>query len=85
MSNKIYCFDTNSLIEPWTKYYSYDMHPAFWKHIELLIKRNRLITSSEVYKEVERKQDSLKDWMKVQKELLVRPITLTTQHLPCIL
>jgi len=68
MSDLIYSFDSSSLIHAWRRAYRPRNFPTFWKMMEELIDEKRLKISSEVYKELEKKDDDVFLWCKKHKE-----------------
>jgi predicted nucleic acid-binding protein len=66
MAKKIYCFDTSALLQPWNTYYSMQFFPDFWNVIEALAREGILFCTEEVYREIEKKDDSLAAWVKEQ-------------------
>jgi hypothetical protein len=56
-----YCFDSSALIEAWTRYYPPDVMPGLWLKLDELASSGRMLISSEVLDELERKQDGLSD------------------------
>ncbi len=70
-----YCFDANAFIEPWTKYYSPELVPGYWRKIDQLAQAGRIICPTEVYNEITNCDDGLARWIKDRKDLIVRPST----------
>ena len=65
MSNKVYIFDTNCFIEPWNKFYSHSSFGDYWDTFILnSLKDSEILMMDQVYLELERKKDSLLDWIK---------------------
>jgi len=60
--DNIYCIDTSSLID--LKKFPQDIFPSLWQSIERLANEKRLIAPIEVKKEIEKKDDELKQWVK---------------------
>ncbi|MBL7147424.1 MAG: DUF4411 family protein [Nanoarchaeota archaeon] len=63
-----YVIDASSLIE-FNRRYPIDVFPNLWKNVETLINMGLLISPKEVFKEIARGDDSLKEWAKKQKKL----------------
>lgn len=70
MHNK-YCLDTNIFIEGWNKYYSPLFCFGYWEIIEKLSKEGIVFIPEEVKKEIDKIDDSLKDWLK-NKPYMIR-------------
>lgn len=62
--SKIYCLDTNVLIEPWNKYYSMDLCPEYWDVIDDLASKGIVFCTKLVRKEIENIDDKLNLWVK---------------------
>lgn len=63
-----YIIDASSLIE-FNRRYPIDVFPKLWRNVEDLINKGLLISPKEVFKEIARGDDSLKEWAKKQKKL----------------
>lgn len=66
-----YCVDTSGWLDGWQRHYPPDVFPTLWAKIEAQITIGEIISSEEVYFEVERKSDDLHDWLKARKHMLV--------------
>ena len=66
-----YCIDTSSHHGCLDPLVPIDHFPGLWKQMELLIKQGRLISSEEVLHEIERKDDTLHDWVKQRSSMFV--------------
>jgi hypothetical protein len=66
-----YCVDTSGWLDGWQRYYPADVFPTLWSRIDDVIKAGEIISSEEVYLELERKSDELHHWIKDRKEMLV--------------
>ena len=51
--------------------YPPDVFPSLWAKMDGLITSGEIISSEEVYFELERKSDDLHDWIKARKQMLV--------------
>ncbi len=67
----VYCIDTSSLLEAWTRQYPRVVFPSLWEKIEALIATGRLCSPEEIRIELERKEDELGKWAKAQSGLFV--------------
>lgn len=66
-----YCVDTSGWLDGWQRQYPPDVFPTLWTKIDALILAGEIISSEEVYFELERKSDDLHDWIKSRKQMLV--------------
>ena len=66
-----YCVDTSGWLDGWQRQYPPDVFPTLWAKIDALIRAGEIISSEEVYFELERKSDDLHDWIKSRKQMLV--------------
>jgi hypothetical protein len=69
----IYCIDTSALIDL-DRLYSKEVFPSLWeRHFVEIVEQGRLISPYEVREELERKDDELWNWIKVNcKNLFIR-------------
>lgn len=65
----IYCFDTSSFINPWSKSYPIANFPTFWEKLDDMINAGDLIAPMEVFIEIEKQEDELYKWVKARKQL----------------
>lgn len=70
----VYCVDTSGWLDGWERQYPPDVFPTLWTKIEELIDAEEIISSEEVYVELQKKADELHDWVKNRKQMLV-PLT----------
>ena len=66
-----YCVNTSGWLDGWQRHYPPDVFPSLWSKLDELIKNGEIISSEEVYIELERKSDELHDWVKARKHMLV--------------
>jgi len=66
-----YCVDTSAWLDGWQRHYPPDVFPSLWAKLDSLIEQGEVISSEEVYVELERKSDDLHDWIKARKQMLV--------------
>ncbi|MBE0543666.1 MAG: DUF4411 family protein [Verrucomicrobia bacterium] len=66
-----YCVDTSGWLDGWQRHYPPDVFPTLWAKIDALVTAGEIISSEEVYFELERKSDDLHDWVKARKQMLV--------------
>ncbi|MFH1730106.1 MAG: DUF4411 family protein [Planctomycetota bacterium] len=57
-----YCIDTSSLMDAWRRWYPPDLFPSLWAKLDELVSNGDLISSEEVLRELERKEDGLLAW-----------------------
>jgi uncharacterized protein DUF4411 len=67
----IYCFDTSAFIQGWNDLYPPDTFPDLWERIVALIEEQRIVAPDEVFRELGRKDDQLKAWAKVHRQVFV--------------
>lgn len=60
---RIYCLDSNALIEPWNKYYTVERCPEYWDIIDQLAQQGTVFCALEVKHEIEKSDDGLKKWI----------------------
>ena len=66
-----YCFDTSAFLNPFKRYYSFELFPSFWRGIEERIEAGTIVTSELVRDELEQKEDGLSEWLRKQERLVV--------------
>ena len=59
----IYCLDTNVFIQAWTKYYHIDFFGDYWRKLDELAQAGVVFATSEVKREIDKIDDTLKDWL----------------------
>lgn len=65
---KSYCIDTSSIINLF-RYYPKDIFEGLWNRLEELIQKGLIISHETVLKELEKKDDEVKDWCKNHKKI----------------
>ncbi|CAO80131.1 DUF4411 family protein [Candidatus Cloacimonas acidaminovorans] len=75
---KVYCLDSNALIEPWNKYYSPKISNYF-DILERLIIENRIFCTEEVALEIKKGDDLLYKWLKKNESNFVKTIDSDVQ------
>lgn len=68
-----YSLDTSALIEPWTRRYPPDVFPGVWSWLEARISIGEVRAIDEVRTELERQDDALLAWCRVQANLFAVP------------
>lgn len=68
MSGTVYSFDTSALIHAWRRAYRPKSFPTFWDRMDDLVAEGRLKISSEVYAELEKKDDDVFNWCKERRD-----------------
>lgn len=63
MSQESYSLDTNSLLLSWYQTYRPTSFPSFWTHLDNLMSNGRAFVSSEVLRELSRKNDDVHTWV----------------------
>lgn len=61
---KIFCLDTNVLIQAWQKYYSPKFCPDYWSVLNQLGEKGSIFLPQAVYEEIEKTDDELLTWVK---------------------
>lgn len=59
-----YCLDSSALIQGWNALYPPASFPGLWARIEALVDAGEIVSSEEVRREIEAKDDVLLDWCK---------------------
>lgn len=75
----MFCFDSSAFINPFRRYYPFDVFPTFWKAIESRIASGTIVACDEVKHEINKKDDDLAKWAKTQAGLFV-PIDADQQR-----
>jgi hypothetical protein len=66
-----FCVDTSGWLDGWRRYYPRDVFPSLWQNIEERVLAGEILASEEVYVELQKKDDDLRDWIKQRKSMLV--------------
>lgn len=61
-----YIIDTNSFVEPYKKFYAFDIVPTYWKKFETVFANDDIILMDVVYDEIAKSDDDLFRWLKKQ-------------------
>jgi hypothetical protein len=80
-----YCFDTSAFLNPYKRYYSFELFPSFWKGIEQRIAAGSIVTCELVRDELDQKEDSLAGWIRKQDRLIVPMDDDQQQHVAYII
>jgi hypothetical protein len=67
----LYCVDTSAWLDGWQRHYPKDVFPSLWTRLDDLISGGQIISTEEVYIELQRKDDDLRKWMMSRKGMLV--------------
>lgn len=59
-----YCLDSSVLIQAWNRLYPPSAFPGVWGRMEALVESGEIVSSDEVRREIERKDDLLHVWCK---------------------
>ena len=73
-----YCLDSSSLIQGWNALYPPTSFPGVWTKIEELVDTGDIVSSDEVRREIEAKDDMLHTWCTERREMFV-PLSLEIQ------
>ena len=74
-----YCIDTSGWLDGWERHYPPDVFPSLWIKLDELVDAREIISSEEVYVELQKKADELHDWVKDRKQMLI-PLTEEIQR-----
>lgn len=74
-----YCIDTSSLMDAWVRWYPPDIFSGVWDRLDALVADGALVSSEEVMREIERKEDSLYLWAKKHQDMFL-PLTQGVQE-----
>jgi predicted nucleic acid-binding protein len=66
-TQKIYCFDTNVLVQGWNHYYAPEFCHSYWDILNTFGERGIVFIPREVYNEIQRVDDGLSRWLKSSK------------------
>ena len=66
-----YCVDASAWLDGWQRHYPLDVFPSLWTRLDEWITAGEILSSEEVYVEIERKADALHAWIKQRKQMLV--------------
>ena len=61
--NDVFLLDTNILIEPYKKFYSFRIAPGFWDFMQKEIVGGHLVVMDVISKEISKGRDTLADWL----------------------
>ncbi len=67
----VYCFDTSSLIECWSRSYPPDILPGLWLKLDNLITQQQVLCADEVRVELEKQEDELSKWVQARPHMFV--------------
>jgi predicted nucleic acid-binding protein len=67
----IYCVDTSAWLDGWARDYPPDVFPSLGDKLAECILAGIVRCSEEVYVELEKKDDALRDWLKARKQVIV--------------
>jgi len=67
----VYCLDTSSLLAAWNELYPIDHFPTLWENVATLVAAERAIAPIEVRHEIQRMDDGLFNWLKLNKTMFV--------------
>lgn len=75
-----YCIDTNTLIHSWRFWYAQQTHPTLWDAFADLGRSGTLKMPEQVLQELGEREDSLYEWCKARKNVLVYEATDETEE-----
>lgn len=63
MSEEKFIIDTNSFIEPYNKYYSFDLAANFWEQLKYHFEAGNIVLLDMVKDEISKGEDDLSEWL----------------------
>jgi hypothetical protein len=66
-----YSVDTSAFLDCWRRYYPQDVFPQVWEKLDDFVRRGILLPSEEVLRELERKDDGMRDWATERKDMFL--------------
>lgn len=66
-----YSLDASALIVPWRDQYPPRIFKGFWERYDEMIIAGQAVAVDEVYKEIEKKDDDLKEWVRDRLRMFV--------------
>lgn len=79
----VYCIDTSALIAAWYERYKPKRFPKLWDQFDALISEGRMVSSTLVLTECEKRSPELYDWLKERSDMFIAPdeyIQKNVQH-----
>jgi hypothetical protein len=64
-----YTFDSSAFINPYRRYYPFDVFPSLWSELEQRIASGEIVSIRPVLEEISERDDALTTWVKAQKGL----------------
>lgn len=66
-----YCVDSSGWLDGFQRNYPPDVFPTLWTKLDQFVASGQIISSEEVYVELEKKSDELHDWIKARKQIVI--------------
>ena len=70
--SEIFCLDANSFIEPYRRFYAFDIAPDFWNWLISKAYEGKVCSTMAVYIELKQKEDKLYEWASAHKNILFK-------------
>ena len=68
----VYTFDSSAFINPYRRYYPFDVFPSLWSELEKRIASGEIVSIQPVLGEIGERDDALTKWVKAQKSLFCK-------------
>ena len=68
----VYTFDSSAFINPYRRYYPFDVFPSLWNELERRIASGEIVSIQSVLGEIGERDDALTTWVKAQKGLFCK-------------
>ena len=69
----MYCIDTSALLHAWNDRYPIEIFTSLWNNLDSLIENEKLFAPIEVYRELERKDDEIYEWVNQRQKMFMEP------------
>lgn len=66
-----YSFDTSGFLDARARYYPPDVFPTLWDRMDASVANGTIFTCEEVFRELERKDDDVYQWVKARPAMIV--------------
>jgi hypothetical protein len=66
-----YSVDTSAFLDAWVRYYPPDVFPTIWEQMDRAANNGTLVASDEVKRELEKKDDGARQWVKQHPDMIV--------------
>lgn len=80
-----YCFDTSIFIDGMKKRYPPSVFGSIWNYVDKLISEARILAPEEVWEEIQRQDDEVKNWFKGRRQVFIREDEPTQRNVAAIM